>query len=76
MTLKLTGTDPRPDRLPQTLLDIAAEVEAAEVQIKQQILDAARAGACDRVISLVEQWLTEPPAEVLSNALHPASEVR
>lgn len=69
MTLKLTTTDTRPGRLPQTLLDIAAEVESVEARLKQLILDAARAGDCDRVIEIVEKWLDRPPAEVLSHAL-------
>ncbi len=67
---------PRPDRLPQTLLDIATEVEADEARIKQEILDAARAGDCGTVITIVEQWLTTPPAELLSHALIDAGESR
>ncbi len=64
------------NRLPQTLLDIAAEVEADETRLKRHILDAARAGACDRVIEIVEKWLTSPPAEVLSHALIDAPDPR
>jgi hypothetical protein len=55
--------------LTSALLDIAAEVEAAELQIKQQVLAAARAGDCDRIVEIVEKWLVEPPVEVLSEAL-------
>jgi hypothetical protein len=76
MTLKLTITDTRPDHLPQTLLDIAAEVESVEAQLKQQILEAARAGDTGRVIDIVTRWLDRPPAEVLSQALIPAGESR
>ena len=64
------------NRLPQALLDVAAEVEAAEAQIKQQILAAARAGDCDTVLTIVEKWLTTPPAEVLSHALQDANKTR
>jgi hypothetical protein len=55
--------------LARALLDTAAEVEAAEHQIKQEILTAARAGDCALIVEIVEKWLTEPPVEVLSNAL-------
>lgn len=50
----------------RALLDIAAEVEADETRIKREVLEAARANDCDRVITIVERWLTEPPAEVLA----------
>ena len=76
MNLRLTDADPRPDRLPQALLDVAAEVEATEARLKQQILAAARAGDCARVINIVTAWLTTPPAEVLAHALQDASESR
>ncbi|MCC7390630.1 MAG: hypothetical protein IT431_17925 [Phycisphaerales bacterium] len=71
-----TPTPPLPDRLPQTLLDLAAEVEAAETRLKRHILDAARAGDTGTVIAIVEQWLTSPPAEVLSHALLDAPDPR
>ncbi len=71
-----TPNGDRPDRLPQTLLDLASEVEAEETRIKQEILDAARAGDCGAVITIVEQWLTSPPAEVLSHALLDAPDPR
>lgn len=64
------------NRLPQVLIEVAAEVEAAEAAIKQEILAAARAGDCARVINIVEQWLTTPPAELLSHALLDAGESR
>lgn len=69
-------TPPLPARLPQVLLDIASEVEAVETRLKEQIIAAARAGDCDRVVALAEQWLTKPPAEVLSHALITAGEIR
>ena len=69
-------TPPPPDRLPQVLLDIAAEVEGDETRIKQQILEAARAGDCGTVIAIVEKWLTHPPAEVLGHALLDAGRSR
>jgi hypothetical protein len=64
------------DRLPQVLLDLASEVEANEARLKRHILDAARAGDCDTVINIVEQWLTSPPAEVLADALLDAPDPR
>lgn len=67
-------TPPLPNRLPQVLLDIAAEVEAVEIRLKQQVLEAARAGDLAKVISITEKWLIEPPAEVLAHALLDASE--
>src|SRR5687768_5569006 len=57
-------------------LDIAAEVEAAETALKQQILDAARAGDCAQVISIIERWMVEPPTAVVSHALIDASDRR
>lgn len=60
----------------RALLDVAAAVEADETQIKQQILDAARAGDCGTVIDIVQKWLTEPPAEVLAGRLIDAAEAR
>ncbi|MCC7389649.1 MAG: hypothetical protein IT431_12870 [Phycisphaerales bacterium] len=71
-----TPTPPLPDRLPRALLDIAAEVEADETRLKRHILDAARAGDTGTVIAIVEQWLTTPPAVVLSHALNPARDLR
>jgi hypothetical protein len=53
----------------RALLAVASEVEADETRLKQKILDAARAGDCDTVITIVEQWLAGPPAEVRSHAL-------
>lgn len=76
MTLKLTEPDPRPDRLPQTLLDIAAEVEADEAQIKQRMREAAERGDCAAVIELLDLWESKPPAEVLSHALIDAGDLR
>ena len=61
--------DATPDAAPvfaRTVFDIAAQVEAAETQIKQALIDAARAGDCDRVIDLVTRWQTCPSCEVLA----------
>ncbi len=49
---------------------VAAEVEAAEAEIKSAILAAARAGDCAAVIDIVERWQSGPAVEVL---LPPAS---
>jgi hypothetical protein len=50
----------------KTVLDIAAEVEAAEMNIKNEILAAADAGDCARITDIVTRWLGTPPAEVLN----------
>jgi hypothetical protein len=49
----------------KTVLDIAAEVEAAEISIKREILAAAGAGDCARIRDIVQRWLDTPPTEVL-----------
>jgi len=64
-----TPNGDRPDRLPQTLLAIAAEVEADETQIKQQILKAARAGDYGTVIEIVQRWRGTPSVSVASRVL-------
>jgi hypothetical protein len=62
-----SGADSAP--FARALLEVAAEVEAAELQIKQEVLGAARAGDCARIVEIVEALLTEPPVEVLSKTL-------
>lgn len=54
-----------PDLSAKAVLDIAAEVEAAEARIKQAILDAARAGDCAMVSAIMLRWVSLPAAEVL-----------
>ena len=68
--------DERNPQFPRAVLAIAAEVEVAERRIKDEILSAAAAGDCARVTTIVEAWLNEPPAEVLSRALIDASDLR
>ena len=51
---------------PKTLLEVAAEIEAAESDIKKEILEAARRGDCARVIHIVSKWANGPAAEVLA----------
>lgn len=51
-------------RLQQGLVQIASELEEAELRIKEEIIEAARAGENDRIVDLVERWLREPPADV------------
>lgn len=48
------------------ILRAAAEVEAAETAIKAEIVRAAHAGQCDRIVSIVTRWNTMPAAAVLS----------
>ena len=67
----MIATPPLPDdggRFARTLLTAAAEVEAAEARIKDEILAAARTGDCDRVIDVVTRWKTCPPCEVLAGS--------
>ena len=69
-------SSPEPDALARALLDIATEVEAAEQQLKEQILQAAADGECARVTTIVESWLTEPPTELLARTLPSSSRWR
>ncbi len=54
----------------RAVLDIAAEVEAAETRIKAEILKAAAAGDCPRVTDIVTRWMNGPATEVLGDARH------
>lgn len=49
----------------RNLLSIAAEVEAAESEIKQAIVTAARAGDCSVVVDIMTAWADRPPADVV-----------
>lgn len=51
----------------RALLDIAAEVEAAEARIKAELLRAAAAGDCQRVADIVLRWMKSPATEVLAD---------
>lgn len=51
----------------RTVLDVAAEVEAAETNIKHAILAAAQAGDCARVAEIVTRWLDTPPTQLLAS---------
>ena len=64
------------DRLANTMVDVAREVEADEARLKREVLDAARSGDCGRVIAIVTAWLDSPPAEVLAHALLDAGKSR
>ena len=50
----------------RSVLNIAAEVEAAENEIKNEILRAARVGDTAAVITIVTRWQTLPATEVLA----------
>ena len=56
----------------KSVFDVAAEVEAAETNIKHAILAAAQAGDCARIRDIVQRWLSTPPTEVLRAAGEPA----
>lgn len=49
----------------RTVLDMAAEVESAEMRIKFDVLKAAEAGDMNKIIDIVTRWVTEPATEVL-----------
>lgn len=50
----------------RAVLNAAAEVEAAETQIKDAVIAAAQAGDCDRVIDIVTRWQNMAACEVLA----------
>lgn len=47
----------------RVLLSAAAEVEAAERQIREDIADAAIKGDCARVLEVFERWTKLPTVE-------------
>ena len=49
----------------RSVLAVAAAVESAEGQIKQEILMAARAGDCQRVADIVLGWADMPALDAL-----------
>lgn len=50
----------------RSVLNVAAEVDAAETRIKQAILDAANEGDAPRVVEIVTRWQQVPATEVLA----------
>lgn len=50
---------------PRAVLDIAAEVERDEANIKAAILDAANAGDSAQVVEIMARWSTLPASQVL-----------
>ncbi len=65
-----TVSNPEGDNFPayaRALLNTAAEVEAAEMNIKQEVLTAARAGDVARVEWIVARWMVKPSMEVLAD---------
>ncbi len=53
--------------LARTLLDLALEVEEAELRIKEAILQAAQRGDVALVETIITRWMTDPPVEVASS---------
>ena len=51
----------------KSLLAAAAEVEAAETNLKDAILRAAESGDIPRVAEIVRRWKDMPPTEVLAS---------
>lgn len=65
----MIATSPQPTPLgARAILDMAAEVEAAEIRIKQAVLEAARAGDAPRIVEIVTRWMSMPAAEVLAKS--------
>lgn len=52
------------------ILEVAAQVEAAEARIKQEIAAAAERGDCGRVVELLRRWMSVPATEVLADGPH------
>lgn len=50
---------------PRAVLDIAAEVERDEANIKAAILEAANAGNSAEVVQIMVRWNTLPASQVL-----------
>ncbi len=55
--------------LGRALLAAADETERAEARLKREIIEAARAGDCARVIDIATRWLERPPVEIASSHL-------
>ena len=62
-----------PDHVARVILTVAAETNAAEARLIDQIIEAAEAGNCQRVLSLARAWRDKPPVEVVESALQHAS---
>lgn len=59
------------DCLYSTIIGVAAQVEQAERQLKELLLEAARSGDCRRIERIVRRWLISPPCDVLSGIQAP-----
>jgi hypothetical protein len=53
----------------RAVLEAAAQAEAAERQLKEAVLTAARGGNVALIERVVARWITEPAAEVIKNGL-------
>jgi hypothetical protein len=49
----------------RSLLNIAAEMDAAENALRQEILRAANSGDCARVTAVITAWLSTAPVDVV-----------
>lgn len=50
----------------KSLLKVSVEVDAAELQLKREIQQAAEVGDIARVADIIAAWISEPVVEVLS----------
>lgn len=64
------------EAITRSVLDIAAEVEKAEANLKAAILDAASAGDCQAVIDIVGRWIKEPVVDVAAALVGPSLPAR
>lgn len=64
LPVRTSGEDLDYDALAEVVLQVAGEVEEAELRIKDAILAAAERGDTERVARIVRRWKIEPPAAV------------
>lgn len=62
-----TPITPNAAALARTLLDTAAQMDAAEHAIRSAIADAAMRGDLEAVLRIVKRWESVPLAEVLKH---------
>lgn len=58
----------------RTVLDVADQIAADEMRLKQKMLACAKARECERLVEALETWLHSPAGEALKR-LDPCVEV-
>jgi hypothetical protein len=64
----ITNESGAPGIFARTVLDMAAQVEAAEMGIKFEVLKAAEAGDMNRIIRIMTDWVNQPAVDVLKKS--------